>query len=1415
MKTTADWVRERPDTFLGSMEHEGQLEWIVGTADQVREVVDGARPVEGMDPREAARLRKQEVYLDLPPAAKTVAVVGRDAADADADAASESDPDGDGDGDGAGDGDGDGDGVVISGVEGGSEDEDLGGAGAAEAADTDDEDGPAKAKAKKKRAVGAPQKKAYAARVLVNVSNALVKIVDEVIQNAMDRTVKDKDVKCIQVHVDPARGYISVQNDGAPIPVTYPDPEENPAAPPGMLWPTILFTQAMSGSNFDQEEGVDHHQGGRNGLGAKATNICSTWFKVTVGDPERRLLFVQEWTRGMKATTGAHTEPYRLKAGFVKVEFMPDMAFFGFKAPEGGSGGSGGSGPVFPPELAAVFRTRVWEMAALTPERVAVKLDGVKLPVKNLTQFTSLFHVGATRPAHACGEHKGVTVVDLTVLPAGPCQPSDFIGFVNGVRCSKGKHRAWVFTQLAALLTPIVRRRVKGSVPDAAELEVRPSQVEAVAFVVLALRVNGPRFTSQTKDTLDTAPSHWGFKWTPDEAFGRRVVTLLADDIAAAIMAKTVTEAVKETNKKTAGGRGAVNIDKYEPAATAGKPGTNAFLLLAEGDSAKTMAMAGRAVTGSADVGVYCLKGKPLNPRNESITVTMANKVLQNLVKILGLKYGRNYEEDPEALKELRYRHLVMLADQDYDGGHIVGLIVNWIEFAWPSLLKVRPDFIKRFATPIVVARPKRGPGGAGGAGAGSGAVPFLSLPLFKRWLLEDPDRARRFKFQYYKGLGGHDASASREYFSRMDDHVVTLMFDADRDHPALVRFFDDREADSRKAMLRAFDPERCTDYSQTAVTVEDYLISEVLPYSNDHLQRNIPAMDGLTRTKRKLVFYFMTLPAGQLYKLQTVAMQAAAATGYHHGDASLYLTAVGLAQMHVFTNNINVLMCGGNMGDRLGKRSDFPAPRYISTGKDPIMDKLYRPEDACVLVYRVEDGDHQVEPVVFAPVVPVDLLNGCSGVATGWRTEIPAFHPGELAAVLRARALGDPGWRAAADAMLPWYDGFTGPIEATPKAWVTRGLYHLVEGDTTTSIVISELPVGTWKHPYEKAVLSKLLVGQPGGFVLRICSDSTDTRISITLVCDSDLLAAAIGSAREEPFQPDPRAFLNSADDTVLGQAAEVYRKQNLRYPALEKLLRLESSIPSTLIYRFDAKGVIQRYRTVADVLDAFAEFRLGAYAERLAYQAGAAERDIAVLENKVRFATELGDGTMAPGAYQSQTQWWQDLAARGYLHDTDPRIAKPPPRIQADLPMAGPVAGAGAGDRGAAGAGEAPAPEGEEEEPSAEADAPAGTVTFKYLTDRKVSQFTAGTLRRDEAMLAAARARLDLLRSQTPQETWARELDEFAAAYEVFMKKRQASNKIEGGGPRSAAAKGKAGKARAGAGGPTKRVRRPAPAV
>ena len=80
-------------------------------------------------------------------------------------------------------------------------------------------------------------------------------------------------------------------------------------------------------------------------------------------------------------------------------------------------------------------------------------------------------------------------------------------------------------------------------------------------------------------------------------------------------------------------------------------------------------------------------------------TEIAGNAEIVNIKRILGLQEGTEYTDT----SKLRYGRIMIMTDQDVDGSHIKGLVINYISSSFPSLLKVN-GFITSLLTPIVKA---------------------------------------------------------------------------------------------------------------------------------------------------------------------------------------------------------------------------------------------------------------------------------------------------------------------------------------------------------------------------------------------------------------------------------------------------------------------------------------------------------------------------------------------------------------------------------------------------------------------------------------------------------------------------------------------------------------------------------------
>lgn len=148
--------------------------------------------------------------------------------------------------------------------------------------------------------------------------------------------------------------------------------------------------------------------------------------------------------------------------------------------------------------------------------------------------------------------------------------------------------------------------------------------------------------------------------YTPSEAFVKKLV---GSDAVAEMVAAERAKADKKAASKTDGRMTiTVNVPKLVDAAWAGTAKSNqCFLILTEGDSARTFAISGLDSLGRERYGVWPLKGKPLNARECSAKQLSENDEMNHLKTILGLRSGETHA----AGVGLRYGGIVILTDAD------------------------------------------------------------------------------------------------------------------------------------------------------------------------------------------------------------------------------------------------------------------------------------------------------------------------------------------------------------------------------------------------------------------------------------------------------------------------------------------------------------------------------------------------------------------------------------------------------------------------------------------------------------------------------------------------------------------------------------------------------------------------------
>ncbi len=1001
----------------------------------------------------------------------------------------------------------------------------------------------------------------------VSFNPGFYKLFDEIVVNARDALVRSQTekgkqpVKHIDIKASEVDGgvEISVENDGDGIPI-----QEHAEY---KVWvPELIFGHLLTSGNYNKEE--EKIVGGKNGYGAKLANIFSTSFTVETRDPKVGKSYKQTWTNHMSSCEKPHVKADKAQKGFTRITFRPDLSRFTFLQMD---------------DMFTVLQTRAIELAALAWKEVKVTWNGEPVTHNSFEKFTHLFVKDeASISYEKCSDRWEVAaVLTRSLFEDEDSNDERHVSFVNGVNTKKGgKHVDTVTKHVLGDFCELAKKK---------KVDVKPSQLkDSVLFFVNATIVN-PSFESQTKECLTTPANKFGSVFKCSPKFAETLVKMgLLEEAQSILDAKLAKEAKKTDGAKKKTLRG---IPKLEDALWAGTASSSqCTLILTEGDSAAPSAISGLKIVGREAWGVFPLKGKMLNVKDISQIKFNQNEELTAIKKILGLEQGKKYT----SVKDLRYGRVMVMADQDLDGAHIKGLLMNLFHTEWPSLMKL--GFLCSLATPLLKASKR------------SQTLSFYSAPEFETWKEAQgacnlgtggagEDGLKGWTLKYYKGLGTSTPAEAREWFENL--HEIKYAWDDATDESVSLAFSKKR-SDDRKKWLGTYDPKRMAiPDKQGSLGFSRFIHDELIHFSNADNLRSLPhLMDGLKPSQRKILFGCLKRGLRSEIRVAQLAGYVSEHAAYHHGEASLNSTIVGMAQTFVGSNNINLLVPIGQFGSRLLGGKDAASPRYIHTHLEPIVETIFKKEDQAILKATEDDG-LAVEPETYLPVVPLLAINGCVGIGTGFSTDIPPHHPLTIVRMLRDRLSGAHSSLKGLTVQ-PWWYGFKGSVTSVNEdTWITKGIYTL--DDTKRSITITELPVGTWTKDY-KVFLDELCNGEKAGLndegkpVLKSFDDLyDDDTVNFILYLDPDYY---------EDIKADRAEF--------------------------EKRFKLTTSWRLSNMTCFDSEMRIVKFSTVGDLVEAFFGPRLTAYETRRQHEMARLEQEALEADAKARFLKAVLDGSL-----------------------------------------------------------------------------------------------------------------------------------------------------------------------------------------
>jgi DNA topoisomerase-2 len=1148
----------------------------------------------------------------------------------------------------------------------------------------------------------------------------LYKLFDEGMVNMRDHVVRQAQavadgkpdalpVTTLEVEIDPIDGTIHMTNDGNGIDVAQ-HPEHK-------LWiPEMIFGHLRTSTNYDENK-KEKIVGGKNGFGFKLVLIWSVWGRVETVDHIRGLKYIQEFRSNLTEIVPPVVTKSKVKP-YTRVSFRPDYARFGLP------------GNNLTADMVALFLKRTYDIAAVTDKTVKVKYNGAVVPVRHFQQYVDLY-IGAKGAGAAGGEGGAAAVKRIYENPDPRWEyvvclttTDEFahISFVNGIYTPRGgKHVEYITNQIVRKLAELIKKKKK--------VDVKPNTIKEQLMLFLRCDIDNPSFSSQTKDELGTAVANFGSSCKVSDEFIEKLAKMGVMDAACALTEVKDTKAAKKTDgAKTRTIRG---IPKLVDANYAGSPDKSAecTIILCEGDSAKAGIISGLSKEDRNYIGVYPMKGKLFNVHGETTKRIAENREIAEIKQILGLEAGKTYTPADVATR-LRYGKVLFMTDQDLDGAHIQGLGINLFQIEWPSLTKI-PGFIGFMNTPILKAR------------RGAQEVLFYNDGEFNAWKKQFPGEVvpSGWSTKYYKGLGTSTGKEFKEYFEHKK--MVAFVHTGKESDDHLDMAFNKKRADDRKEWLSNYSREAFLDTSKPAIPYEEFIDRGLIHFSIYDNERSIPnLMDGLKISLRKILY--AAFKKGGLkteIKVAQFSGYVSEHSAYHHGEASLNAAIVGMAQNFVGSNNINLLEPNGQFGGRLQGGQDSASERYIFTQLNRLTRLIYRQEDDAVLTYIDDDGQ-MVEPVYYAPAIPMILVNGSKGIGTGFSTDVMPHNPLQIIAYIRAmlREATDQAGSGDRPVIEPYFKGFKGTIKnigapaaapasnaasatsgapaasAASAKYLIKGTYEII---ADRKVRITELPIGTWTDDY-KEFLEKLMEAPAASDKDKAKDKAAATTAAVPVLKEYTDMSTDSVVDITVTFHP---SYPHTPKDL---QAAVVDADAGTN--KLEKLLGLFTTQSTTNMNLFDAREKLRKYATIYDIIEDYYTERLALYAKRKTAMLAQLGNELRVLTNRARYIQEVLDDKLELRR-QTKEAIFAKMVAHGYEH------------IEGD-------------------------------------------AEFKYLLKMPMDSVTDENVRHLLADRDSKRAQYQALTDTTIQALWTRDLDELEQEYRKWATAAEASATVTGGG-------------------------------